>query len=102
MPDYIAVGRSGDLPAMAGHEVTMPITTKKTLRLWRNFNRLSKIFHTAFALHTLYGAPKKECQELSHHALLAFYAASRELGACYGEEWTKWHSRTIWVVKIKT
>ncbi len=96
---YIAIARSGDLPGMAGHTVTMPVTTKKALRLWRNFNRLHNIFHVAFSCRWLYGAPKKECEILQRNALDAFFAASRELGEYYGEEWTKWHARTDWVVK---
>lgn len=78
MTDYIAVSRGGDLPGMAGHEVSMPIHNKEQLRLWRNFNKCAEIFHSAFMLHQYF---------------------SEELGKSYGEEWTKWHTRTSWVVK---
>ena len=97
MTDYIAVSRGGDLPGMAGHEVSMPIHNKEQLRLWRNFNKCSEIFHSAFMLHTQHKVPT--CKELTSAALDAHFATAEELGKSYGEEWSKWHTRTTWVVK---
>tara|TARA_R100001129_G_scaffold168183_1_gene136242 strand:- start:644 stop:976 length:333 start_codon:yes stop_codon:yes gene_type:complete len=106
MTDYIAVSRGGDLPGMAGHEVSMPIHNKEQLRLWRNFNKCSEIFHSAFTLHTQHklGVGKDPlvamaCKELTSAALDANFATAEELAESYGDEWTKWHTRTSWVVK---
>lgn len=114
MTNYIAVSRGGDLPSMAGHEVSMPIHNKKQLRLWRNFNKCSEIFHSAFTLHTQppepclalyklgvgkYPLVAMACKELTSAALDATFATAQELAESYGDEWTKWHTRTTWVIK---
>ena len=39
------------------------------------------------------------CKELTSAALDANFATAQELAASYGDEWTKWHTRTTWVVK---
>ena len=98
MTNYIAVSRGGDLPGMAGHEVSMPIHNNNQKRLWRNFNKCAEIFHSAFILHKDFSeAP--ECDELHRVALDAYRATAKELGKSYGEEWSKWHTRTTWVIK---
>tara|TARA_Y100001963_G_C6771051_1_gene444861 strand:- start:1200 stop:1505 length:306 start_codon:yes stop_codon:yes gene_type:complete len=97
MTDYLAVSRGGDLPGMAGHEVSMPIHNKEQLRLWRNFNKCSEIFHSAHILAAVQEAPM--CGNLQQAALDAHFATAQELAKSYGEEWSKWHTRTSWVVK---
>jgi hypothetical protein len=97
MINYISIARGGDLPGMAnpGEVVSVPVTTKTELALWRKFNKLNKIYLEAASLFV--AGNTKSHQKIFDAASEAFYAAHRELGAHYGDEWSKWHARTRWV-----
>jgi len=94
---YLAVPRSGDIPGMGGSDVSFSITTKNELAMWRAFNRANKDWLEISWVVVLAG--RKAPRRLYDKLLGAYIRANDALKAHYGVElWSKYHSRTTWVV----
>ena len=100
--DYNVVPVSGDIPGMRGEarhsEDMIPITSAKEMTMFRNFNRASKDYAELCDLYVRGGC--KGPRRLLDKASDDFSNASQDIRDHYGESvWTKWHSRTGWVIK---
>jgi len=94
---YLAIARDGDIPGMGGTDVSFPITTPAELAMWRDFNRANKDWLEISWIVVLAGrrAPRRLYDKL----LGVYIKANAALREYYGEEvFSKYHSRTIWVV----
>jgi len=99
--NHIAISRSGDICGMSndGKGETLSITTKEELKAWREFNRLNKLHHRACS-EFLKDTKNANAQKLFDAAYILFIDASHKLKDLVGSEvWSKYHTRTTWVVK---
>ena len=99
-----AVARSGDIPGMSGPDeepVRFDITTKAELDMWKDFNRANKDWLEISWVIVLAG---REAPRRLYDKLLAVYIRANDaLREHYGAEvWSKYHSRTTWVIVKET
>ena len=100
---YIAIAKSGDLVGMAnkGEIVSMEIGSPYTLKAFKAFNRINKIYNELAMINCDAGF-SDETSDAFFAVSKLFSAASEKLRAIYGEdEWSKWAARTSWIIKKK-